>query len=221
MGAVILEQNDLLQDELFIIDNNLDVLTQIYNEEINLVIYKREVTVEIIQYVQKLLKLKPSYSFAHIVDLNHIKQKLKTTLPDDECRDLFINDLYTICDMFAVLFGLEKIGLRLSVLEHPMCPRFHVDNIPCRLLTTYGDTGTEWLSEDNLDRSKLGRGSKGMPDEISGIYSNKSQINRINSYDIALLKGESWPNNAGKGIVHRSPTVDKTNPRLLLSLDFV
>lgn len=221
MGAVILEKNDLLNDELFIIDDNPDVLTQIYNEDINLVIYEREATTEVIQYVRKLLKLKPSYSFTHAVDLNQIKQNLKKALPDYDFRDSFINDLYTICDMFAVLFGLEKIGLRLSVLEHAMCPRFHVDNIPCRLLTTYGDTGTEWLSEENLDRNKLGRGNKGMPDEISGIYSSANQINRMNSYDIALLKGESWPNNERKGVVHRSPAIDKTKPRLLLSLDFV
>lgn len=220
MGTVTLEQNDSLHDELFIIDNNLDVLTQIYNDNINLVIYEREAAIDVVQYVQTLLKYKPSYSFTHIVDLNHIKEKLKASLPDDDDRDSFINELYTTCEMFAVLFGLEKIGLRLSVLEHAMCPRFHVDNIPCRLLTTYGDTGTEWLSEDNLDRSKLGRGNNGMPDEVSGIYSNADQINRVNSYDIALLKGEAWLNNTGKGIVHRSPAIDKTNPRLLLSLDF-
>ena len=221
MGAVISEQNASLNDELFIINSSLDVLTQIYSEDKNLVIYEREAPVEAIRYVQRLLKVAPDYSFTQVVDLNHVKQKLETSLPDDECRGAFVDDLYTICDMFVVLFGLEKIGLRLSVLERAMCPRFHVDNVPCRLLTTYGDTGTEWLSESNLDRSQLGRGSKGMPDEISGIYSDENQINRVNSYDIALLKGEAWPKNAGKGAVHRSPVVDNTNPRLLLSLDFV
>ena len=123
--------------------------------------------------------------------------------------------------MFAVLFDLDKIGFRLSVLEHAMCPRFHVDKVICRLLTTYGDTGTEWLSENNLDRNKLGRGNNGLSDEMSEIYCDEDQVQRISPYDIALFKGESWPNNTGQGIVHRSPKVDKTNPRLLLSLDIV
>ena len=221
MATVSLEQNKLSNDELFIIDNNIDVLTKIYNENINLVIFQRETATEAIQFADKLLKLNPSYSFIHAVDLNNIKQKLNKTLPDDESKDVFIDDVYNICDIFAELFGLEKIGLRLCALERAMCPRFHVDNIPCRLLTTYGDTGTEWLSEDNLDRSKLGRGNNGMPDEISGIYSDERRIHKLNSYDIALLKGEAWPKNKGKGLVHRSPTVDEANPRLLLSLDFV
>jgi hypothetical protein len=221
MAAVIPFNKNSINKEHEIVDDNLDVLTRIYDENINLVVYKREISAGIIQYVNKFLKQESSFSFTRIVSINNVKHELMATLPVHEFRDEFISDINNICDMYAVLFDIEKTGLRLSILEHAMCPRFHVDNVVCRLLTTYGGIGTEWLSEDNLDRSKLGRGSKGLSDDKSGIYLDENRINKIKSYDIALLKGESWPNNTGKGAVHRSPVVNKSNPRLLLSLDIV
>ncbi|WP_280109885.1 DUF1826 domain-containing protein [Azospirillum sp. B506] len=38
--------------------------------------------------------------------------------------------------------------------------------------------------------------------------------------DVALLKGEGWPGNRGRGLVHRSPPAAPSGaPRLLLCLD--
>lgn len=38
---------------------------------------------------------------------------------------------------------------------------------------------------------------------------------------LALLKGEIWPDNAGHGLVHRSPQPGPGGKRLLLTLDIV
>lgn len=219
--AAVIPINSVIKKERYIADDNIDVLTRLYDENINLAVYKRDVTAEISSYVETFLKCEDTFSLVQVVELDEIQDKLNALLPDYNFKESFVSDLYNICDMFAVLFDLKEVGLRLSILEHAMCPRFHVDHIPCRLLTTYGGVGTEWLSEDNLDRNKLGRGSKGMPDDASGIYTDVKLINKVGSWDIALLKGEAWINNAGKGIVHRSPEISKTSPRLLLSLDFV
>ena len=221
MDGIISQQPQTEAGQFSTIDTAPDVFTRIYDDQTNLVIYQRDVPPEIPMFVNKFLKLKPSFSFTHVLRVDQIRSKLETSLPDHEHRDSFINDLDTICDMFAVLFDLGEIGIRLRVLSHAMCPRFHVDHIPCRLLTTYGDTGTEWISEHDLDRSKLGRGNGGLPDETSGIVTGARQINILKPYDIALLKGESWPDNEGKGVVHRSPSVNEASPELLLSLDFV
>lgn len=221
MGAVISINNNIIKKERHIADDNIDVLTRIYDEDINLAVYKRDVTSEINSYVETLLKNEDTFSLIEIIELNEIKAKLNAVLPGHSYKSAFISDLYNICDMFAVLFDLKKIGLRLTILERAMCPRFHVDHIPCRLLTTYGGVGTEWLSEDNLDRKKLGKGSKGKTDHESGVYADAKLINRIDACDIALLKGEAWASNSEKGIVHRSPEITKRNSRLLLSLDFV
>lgn len=54
-------------------------------------------------------------------------------------------------DMFCCLFELKRAGLRLTVLDRAMCPRFHVDRVPCRLVTTYLGAATEWLPHTVAD----------------------------------------------------------------------
>lgn len=102
-----------------------------------------------------------------------------------------------------------------------MCPTFHVDKIPCRLVTTFTGSTTQWLDNNVIDRSKLGAGSKGLPDEESGLLQSQNDINQLSVGDVALLKGEGWFKNEGGGLVHRSPNLPHKNRRLLLTLDFI
>ena len=102
-----------------------------------------------------------------------------------------------------------------------MCPRFHVDWVPCRLITTYLGVATEWLPHNDADRSKLGTGNMGKPDELSDLFDSSSAIKQLNCGDIALLKGEIWENNEGAGLIHRSPQLSGGSRRLLLTIDFI
>lgn len=221
MAVANLHSSKDIKYESYITDCNPEVLTRIYDDQINLAIYKRSVSNDVANFVKQMLQQKSQFSFVQAVDIKQIKKVMAKSLPESDYLDAFLDDIYMLCDMYELLLGVQKIGIRLAVLEHAMCPRFHVDRVGCRLLTTYDGIGTEWLSEDNVDRSKLGSGNKGLPDEESGVYFDKNQINRLNPFDVAIFKGESWPNNEGKGIVHRSPTVDTASRRLLLSLDAV
>ena len=92
--------------------------------------------------------------------------------------------------MFCCLFDLKRVGLRLTTLHHAMCPRFHVDNIPYRLVTTYGGTGTQWLPHQVVDRRKLGTGNQGLSDDLSGLYKNGTTVEQLVCAHVALLKDE-------------------------------
>ena len=129
-------------------------------------------------------------------------------------------DIGLLADMFSYLFELNAIGLRIATLTQPMCPKFHVDRVPCRLITTYVGPGSQWLPHHCTDRSKLGAGSAGLSDAESGLYPTKDAIQTLAAGDVALLKGESWDGNEGAGLVHRSPAVKSGQQRLLLTLDF-
>jgi len=111
--------------------------------------------------------------------------------------------------------------LRLTVLDRAMCPRFHVDRVPCRLVTTYQGIATEWLPHNVADRSKLGAGNMGKSDDLSGLFECPSDIKQLNCGDVALLKGELWHNNEGAGLIHRSPQLVNNACRLLLTIDFI
>ncbi|MND87313.1 hypothetical protein D3C80_793080 [compost metagenome] len=91
-----------------------------------------------------------------------------------------------------------------------MCPRFHVDHVPLRLLSTYAGPGSEWLEEGAVDRSQLAREQ---PDA--------NAVRQLAVGEVALLKGEKWLGNQGAGLVHRSPMLVNGERRLILSLDWM
>jgi len=130
----------------------------------------------------------------------------------------FTADLRELARSFALLTGATRLGFRLTRLEGPMCPRFHTDFVGVRLLTTYCGTGTEWLEHESVDRQFLGHRSGGKEDEVSGLLRPGAVVHRLPEFAVGLLKGEAWPGNLERGIVHRSPAARRL-PRILLSLD--
>jgi hypothetical protein len=64
----------------------------------------------------------------------------------------FVADVTWLVAAYTCLVGARRVGLRLRVLDGAMCPRFHVDNVPLRLLTTYAGSGSQWLEESAIDR---------------------------------------------------------------------
>jgi len=111
----------------------------------------------------------------------------------------------------ARLLGVGAVGVRIVSLRGPMCPRFHVDRIPCRLLATYGGAGTEWIPEPRVDPARLVRG----PDGEYPVRTGQSH-EALDAGSWSLLKGGCW-DESFRGVVHRSP--QSKEPRLLVSLD--
>ena len=111
--------------------------------------------------------------------------------------------------------------LRLDGIDHPMCPRFHTDKLKCRLVTTYVGPATQWIPHQLVNRSKLGYGNEGKPDNESGLFNSENDIKQLDTGHVAFLKGESWKGNNGSGLVHRSPHEDKGYKRLYMTIDFL
>ena len=149
-----------------------------------------------------------------------VLSSISKSLGDTAQQELSEN-IAELVEMFCCLFELKRVGLRLTVLNRAMCPKFHIDRVTCRLICTYTGTGTEWLPNDDVDRSKLGVASNRLPDMERGLYPSPQSIQRLTAGHVALLKGESWEGNEGAGVVHRSPSIGSTQQRLLLTLDVV
>jgi hypothetical protein len=131
-----------------------------------------------------------------------------------------MSDVEYLVGLFRDLFETEGLGLRLRTLDKAMCPRFHTDKVPVRMVCTYGGPGTEWLPEPALNRGKLGHGACGKPDKESGLILDPAAIRSMPAFAVGLMKGELWEGNAGRGAVHRSPRPTPEQPRrLLLTLD--
>lgn len=199
--------------------SELSGLAGIYHEQVNLMTWQRTLDLEVTQAVEALLATHRTYTINQIVTPENVHQALARTLPKTETNEAFIRDVALLVDAYCCLFDLDTAGLRLTQVDRAMCPRFHVDQVPCRLITTYSGPATEWLEETSLNRQKLGRGSNGQPDSHSGLIAPNAEVQRITCGDVALLKGERWDGNEGRGAVHRSPAVDPGQSRLLLTLD--
>jgi hypothetical protein len=104
-----------------------------------------------------------------------------------------VEDIHFWTGVIAELTGCRSVGIRLARLQTAMCPRFHVDQLTVRVVSTLYGRGTEYLER--------GRPRSAGPG------------------DVLFLKGEHWPGNAGNGAVHRSPVASADEPRLVVTLD--
>lgn len=185
-------------------DTQPDVFTRIYEEGCNLTCWQRDAAPEIEQYISQLPENR-ALNIRIIQSLETLPAQLERQLPAGEGREALIDDICLLVDMFSCLFEQEEVGLRLALLTGAMCPRFHVDHVPCRLVTTWQGPATQWLDSKLAD-----------VDNLDAPASWKE----LSTADVALMKGDGWYNNAGNGFVHRSPAVPEGQRRLFMSLDF-
>lgn len=197
-----------------------EVMTKIYQEQVNTVVLQRYLAKDIDNYCQQLLDNNRHINLRYVIKPEESLASLASCLPEFLGKTAFIEDLALLLDMYACLFDLEEVGLRLEVANRAMCPRFHTDKLGCRLVSTYRGKGTQWLYNSDADRTKLGKGNKGLSDDESGIYCNSTSIQKVDQGDVVLLKGEGWYDNEGLGAVHRSPPMFEGEKRIVVTMDF-
>ena len=197
------------------------VLADIFAEEINMAVWQRRLPLPVQQAVQQLLIRQPTFKTALTLSPQSARASLNeafgvsTAKPAANPLSALSHNIAELVDMFCCLFDLKEAGLRLAALNQAMCPRFHVDKLQCRLVSTYQGIATEWIPHDRVNRAYLGVPSG------DGLDQNHNDIQRINTGDVALLKGERWEGNENAGLVHRSPKPVSGEYRLLLTLDFI
>lgn len=223
------------------------VLADIYHDDIDIAIWTRTLSASLNDTVTRLISMDPSFRLSTAVTPDSAADVLKEVLgrfegaesPGDTTqsrRSAAVNidlhsaskggtsdlsdDIAELVAMFCMLFDVERAGVRLGVLGKAMCPKFHVDRIPCRLLTTYQGVGTEWLPHEVVDRARLGHASHGISDHESGLFSQPEAVRQLHQGDVAILKGDLWQGREGNGLVHRSPCTDNGR-RLLLTMDLM
>lgn len=200
--------------------NPLEAL-EIFEHGRQIKVINRPINTEITNY---LASANLSYGAKFILPAGQsFSSKLLTshTLPNHAGRDAFLADLDHISELYAELMGCPQIGIRLEVLSRAMCPKFHLDRTGIRMLCTYQGQGTEWLEDAYANRAKLGMSAGNLSDNESGLILNTKGIHQVPLFAVALLKGSAWQGNHMLGIIHRSPPVLDTRPRLLVAMDAI
>lgn len=193
-------------------------LGEVLRDEVNLAVWQRELPTQISDFALALLAQGEPLGQSIVLELISPESTPNLSGLVEGYSDLpghaaFLEDLSWLVGAFACLFDAERIGLRLRILDKAMCPRFHVDHVPVRLITSYAGVGSEWLHEGVMARGRLGNPEAEPCDA--------ALIERSKAGHVLLAKGEKWIGNEGGGLIHRSPQPPIGERRLLLTLDWL
>ena len=136
----------------------------------------------------------------HLAEAAAIAACEQAGLPSGSERDMLTGDIGALALLLAKALKVRQVRIRLDVSDEVMCPKFHVDNVPARLLCTYRGAGTEYV-----------------PD---GFENDPQRVRQVNRGAVALFRGGAWSGDQPTGLLHRSPDpAAGTGPRLLLVID--
>ncbi|GGU48770.1 hypothetical protein GCM10009504_01310 [Pseudomonas laurentiana] len=191
------------------------VLAEALQDGVNLAAWERQLPVQVADFASLLLSLNQPLAESFTLELGDDGQlpvlpTLARGYADLAGYDGFVADVAWLVSAYACLLDARRVGVRLTVLDNAMCPRWHVDHVPLRLLTTYAGPGSEWL-EEAVDKRV-----QPLPAEVE-----PSRVRQLACGAVALLKGEKWLGNEGSGLIHRSPALANGERRLILSLDWM
>ncbi len=203
-----------LDKPIAVMGNHADCLTEIFRDEVNMVVWNRSLRPQIARFAEELTAWEGQMErFISLSEGDSAALVLPKWALTIEGADAWVADANQVIDMYRCLFEPDAVGLRLHVLNGTMCPRFHVDRVPVRLLCTYQGVGTEWLQETKVTRPER---AGPLPDQSV----SDREVNRMPTGAVGLLKGEAWEGNEGRGLVHRSPSPGG-HTRLIMALDWI
>ncbi|SMX26744.1 hypothetical protein TRP8649_00829 [Pelagimonas phthalicica] len=121
-------------------------------------------------------------------------------LPATMERDLLIDDVAALAEIFADTMQAPYLRMRLDVITTNACRKFHMDVITARLVCTYRGTGTQYGISQNGD--------------------DPARIETVGTGSPIVMRGSRWPTVPQSGLRHRSPPIEGTGEtRLVLVLD--
>lgn len=196
----------------------VEVLGEALRDEVNLAVWQRSLPEHLATFSSTLLAQGEPLAESLSIELADPEAEpnlhgLLSGYSDLPGQAAFLADVAWLVRAYACLLDARRIGLRLRALDGAMCPRFHVDHVPLRLITSYAGPGSQWLAEGDLPRQLLGA-EEALPRE-------GAVIEQIGCGHVALVKGERWVGNEGRGLIHRSPALPAGERRLLLTLDWL
>ncbi|MHA7777341.1 DUF1826 domain-containing protein [Roseibium sp. M-1] len=121
-------------------------------------------------------------------------------MPEERWLNMLASDVGALAAIFGRIMKAEYVQIRFDVSDDAMCPKFHLDNVPARLLCTYRGDGTQYVPEVH--------------------QTNPARVRNMRTGAVGLFKGGKWPSEERCGLLHRSPAVHPhTGARLLLVID--
>lgn len=179
-----------------VLAEDIQVLGEVLREGVNLAVWQRSLPAQIADFVETLLAQGEPLAQSMTLEMAHPDNEpnldgLVAQYADLPGQAAFLADVAWLVRAYACLLDARRIGLRLRALDKAMCPRFHVDHVPLRLITSYAGVGSDWLEEGVMPRSRLGQPGAEPQDE--------ALIQRLEAGHVALAKGRNGTAMRGAG----------------------
>lgn len=174
-------------------------LQHIHEADCNLAIWQRDLEFAVADWPKEIRLT---------VKMGQLHQDLSNALissdsPASPMLGALLEDVVHLAEKFARIAKVDRLNLRLAVVESDSCRKFHADWVTMRLITTYAGIGTQWL--DDEDAKRVSR-----EEEATNIYT-------LATGDVGIFKGRLATD---RPAIHRSPPIAGTGVRrLLLVLD--
>jgi len=192
-----------------------DDLEAIHAPGVNLVLWRRE-------QVPWMSDLVDAFSAEQELDVEAVLQSdepdgwmFLSDLPACGARDMFAADIDFLVRRFGRITRRSSVRVHLETVVTDACRLFHVDAAALRLLVTYSGFGTQWATNDNVRRDQLMAQGRSFEIANRAIVPRPAQIRSCRPWWVIVQKGESYPGNAGNGVVHRSPPIEMAGERRL------
>ncbi len=137
MIDTLIEHTETLAPGQAVLGDDPLIMTQIFRPENNLVVWQRSLSTQLLDEIKEAITQKPTWQMVLQTSQDEALEELADALSDWRCAQELSCDITQLIEMYSVLFDAKRVGVRLTVLESTMCPRFHVDRVGCRLVTTY------------------------------------------------------------------------------------
>ena len=200
----------------YTVGNQAKVLSRILEPGVNLSLWQRPaqqaITQELSIFQTPLSAMRCWTSRASFYD--DVDTLLRQQALDPSAFKHWRIDLRRLADVFFGLSEDRDVSMRLETKDDNGCRRFHVDRTHLRLLCTYHGPGTLWLTDAQADRAAQ---ENGEPNDKIIRFGEPSCFE---TFWVGIMKGDAYPGNAGRGLVHRSPPIAGSGrTRVLFCLD--
>ncbi len=119
---------------------------------------------------------------------------------NDPMKDLLIDDIAALADVFSSVMKASYVRLRLDVVTDNACKKFHIDALTARLVCTYRGTGTQY--------------------GIATHGASPQQVFTVPTGAPVIVRGSKYPTSPKSNLLHRSPPIEGTGEtRFVLVLD--
>lgn len=202
-------------DKAFLLTQECSDFVSIFEQQCSLCIWtpKRSETID--KYAKRLAIA--GFHLTQVVSLENALSKLDT-LPEGLGQSETKKWIVELIEIYATLFGLDQVGMRIASSNSPMCPKFHVDHVPTRLIHALFGEGCDWFSDHHYFSSSKG-GASSLKNWLKvADKDDKSFVQRTPRGSVVIMKGTRW-SEASHPVIHRSPK--HRQARLVLTLDCV